>query len=255
MEENIFKFWERPSYKEIHKFLSIPRKTVIDLPIDSRTANNWKKKKLIQDSRKDKKGWHKFSFINVFQLLIYIELRNFAFPLEQIADVAAALTDTYPDTPVKTSEMLLLTCLSGTPSYLAISPNGTITDFNGSNSDLILIPEALETNSYIVIHLNPIVEKLLPFVKITVASDSNDMTLTLPEQEVLNFLRNTKFEEIKVVQNDKETRIEGTTFLDVEKRLGEILKSDSFQTIEIITENSKVKSIRQTVKKKIKNTA
>lgn len=58
-----------------------------------RTINHWSQKGLINQHQEDTGKWHKFTFIDLFEMLIYEELRKIGFPLEKLLKVKSYLSE------------------------------------------------------------------------------------------------------------------------------------------------------------------
>lgn len=77
---------DRTEVEYFNKIYSINRKE-----ISSRVLNNWYKKGLIDDNRKNRKGWSKFSISEILWINIIQRLRTFGIDLNQIKKIKESL--------------------------------------------------------------------------------------------------------------------------------------------------------------------
>lgn len=67
------------------------RFSIKDVGLSYRVINDWSEKGLIDHFREGDKGWHRFSFSELAEILIYKELRNVGFSIEKLKKVKSFL--------------------------------------------------------------------------------------------------------------------------------------------------------------------
>lgn len=247
-------FFDTEAGKFIRDFLWEKNNYVAATGLTNRTVNHWTKMGLLEDSREDSAQWNKFNIIQITNVKLLLELRKYITSLKLLAEVALNLNDKYEDSSVTILEMLIVVALCDMPVYIAVGSDGKISAMNNNQGDFEMVSEYLGSESFLIVHLNPIVNKILPGLHLLDLPKQKQVEITMPEKEMLEFIRQKDFKEVKIRKNDKEFLLEGTTYKDVKGHLNEILKSQDYQNIEIVMEGARIKTIKQTSKKKIKTT-
>ena len=84
------------NYQYWHDFFHKKRFTVDKTELTYRTINNWSEKGLISHIRTRKGKWHRFSLLELFEICIYVELKNIGFSIKSMLAVKERLNEQMP---------------------------------------------------------------------------------------------------------------------------------------------------------------
>lgn len=241
---------------DYRKFFAEKIFSVKDTGVSNRTINNWDQNDLIEDEREEKSNWRKFSFIELTWIRIIAKLREFGLPLEKIHTTKESLInfgDVDKDKPFHESTTLFefylfLIISKQEPVYILVYLNGSadLATYNQLTSNI----SYQIIDSYLTIRLNKIVNQLLPSIdtkpviqpKVHLLDDELDLVLAL---------RDKSFTEIRAIKKDgKIDRIELSRDIDPRKKLGDLIKEDKYQDIQLTMQQGRIVSITKLLRKK-----
>lgn len=157
-----------------------------------RVINHWSNVGLFEDERSEKKGWRKFSGVDVVWLTILSELRQYGLPLEKLKNSYKTL--------IKDEDKLLEFCiflvLMSRAIYLIVFQDGTIEAATKGSLEYSEFQGSLDDVSYIVINLNNCMQRVFP--EKNFKPETNSPTLTNKEKIILSELRHGKYDEIGI---------------------------------------------------------
>jgi DNA-binding transcriptional MerR regulator len=220
-----------------------------------RMVNHWAKLGIIESAQTEPSGWRKFSIVDMVWLDTIGELRKYGMSLEKLKKFYDGFYKSPypPHNPEPRFEYSVFLALAGNPVFVVVYESGFATTVGASDSleTLWKMGEFIEKQSYVMINLNSIVNKL--FKRTDNSPRFPDIpSLTDKESSILALLRQREYEEVKIVFRDKEPLLfEGREKLKNDSRLGEILRDQDYQTVEVKTEQGKVVKFERVVKKKI----
>lgn len=214
-----------------------------------RAINVWSEYGLLEDMRDKSSEWRRFSVRNLLWIELIVKLRMFGIPLEKIKKAKDTLFFTQlGHKPYPLFEFYIALVLMGNDVKLIMYPCGEahlLTEKQLKTQD-----ELFYSGSYLTINFNEIVQKVFkrPF-----AQKEKIFTeiLTEPEMQVINAIRDNRFENIEIKMNDgKIALIEATEPIALHARLSDLLKDKQYQEINIKQQKGNVVSIKRRIKTK-----
>ena len=215
-----------------------------------RVVNYWTEYGVLEDSRKNKKEWRKFSILDIYWITIVHTLRNFGVSLDTVKSIYKKLFQEEDSFERGLLEVSVLECLQHNPMFFILFPDDNFGIVNFQ--ELVLSEQKYNLDSYIKINLNNIVYHLYKLENKAVDFEPT-LSLSGQELEFIEKFRSGEFESITIEASNKDSvLIKGVKSVDIKKRMVDILKSAEYQDIEVKQENRKVSNIKQTVKSKVK---
>jgi DNA-binding transcriptional MerR regulator len=215
-----------------------------------RVVNYWTEYGVLEDSRKNKDEWRKFSILDLYWITIIHTLRNYGVSLDTIKSVYKKLFQEKDSFERGLFEMSIPECLEHKPMFFILFPDDNFGIVNFQ--ELVISEQMYNLDTYIKINLNNIVYHLYKVEDKTIHFEPT-LSLSNEELDLIEKYRSGKFESITVEASSKDTvLIKGVKNFDVKERMVDILKSAKYQDLEVKQENGKVSNIKQTVKTKVK---
>jgi hypothetical protein len=214
-----------------------------------RVLSHWDSQGLVECERESINGWRKFNLIEALWVLVVQKLRHLHTPLEQINHIKPSFFEILDwDCPISLAEYYALGAVfQQKPTFFVVPPS--FCDFFFYD-DLQTALANVRFDSCIIIHLNPLLNKLLPKegVKSRFPFES---AITWDQQEILGILRNEDFDQITFKkENGKLVRC------DIEKKfapnISEHALKQGLHTVDITTHIVSGRTTART--RKIKNT-
>lgn len=193
----------------------------LDPRITYRRLNAWERNGLFSPKREtDKRGWRKFTFVEMVHLLIVSDLKHIGVRKEIVRHVLGWLANFPPGVPFLT--VLLVTAIRGAQHVVLIERDGTPTISFNDDGILAKIRPRKAKGPVVCCPIYDYVRRVLSLSGIELESVGPHESRTL--------------------SND-------------EKRILEIVANDEYQRIEIIKSDGKAKTVKATGQKKGKFTA
>jgi DNA-binding transcriptional MerR regulator len=227
--------------------------TVKDTDTSYRLINHWEEKGLLPegvnaDNRQEGNGWRTFTIVEMAWLKVIAHLRDFGFPLEQIAHVKSQIIHWnkkfgyYPSFEYALAQALY----SPKDTYLRVFANGTVELVETERIEMDKIISG--SQDMLLISLRVILKELgLDFPEL-----QNRLELSDEEFELFDVIRHGKHDEVRAKTKDgKIEEFEATTtsaepLLSGEK---ELEKSEGYGRVTVQYEKGRKKSV-QVVKRK-----
>jgi MerR HTH family regulatory protein len=214
-----------------------------------RVLSYWDSKGLIECERESANGWRKFNLIEALWVLVIQKLRILETSLETIQHIKSQFFEILDwDFPITLAEYYVLGAIFQEKPTFFVLPFA-LCDFY-FYEDLQHALANARFDSCIIIHLNPLLNKLLPKegVKSRFPFES---AITWDQQEILDILRNEDFDQITFKkENGKLLRC------DIQKRfapdISEHTLKQGLQTVDITTHTVNGRTTART--RVIKNT-
>jgi len=249
----IFSYLEADSTKPFRKLLTDKRYSSKELGESYRVINHWTELGLLADHRADSSEWRKYSIVDVVWAHLIKELRKYGLSLEKLKTVRYNLFELplASDWPEHELEYhIFLTMIRRSVVLMVYEDGMAILMANPDKQLNEYISESKHHNSFLVIDLNKIMNRIFP---------KNDYSPYFPqyaklsqeEVDLINFIRFNSFDEVVVrMQDGKIQRFEGKRNESLELDLLSIIKKNQYQKIEVLVAGDKVVRITQTVKEK-----
>lgn len=218
----------------------------------SRVLNHWENAGVIDDLRKNNKGWRKYSLMDLVWIYIVRELRKFNFSLNQLRDLKNELEIKPFDTGVSNMPVLELyirhTLNVFKPVFLIVTHNCKY-EIGFKNEIDYLMEKGLIKN-HISINLNSIIKKVFPNREWAIEIEKNK-DLSQEELEFITMLRTGRFNRIELESKDGKIKsINAHEVLKDKKKFNELYLEYEFQNIETVIHEGKITLQKRTVKKK-----
>lgn len=247
-------FLQKDKELNLRKMMNEKKFTVSNAPFTYRQVNSLGEDNLLNDKRKDKKGWRRFSFKEIVYLLIVKDLKRFGFKHEQLR----LLWDAFFAEPEKSKEkkyfkgvsesaigctfleVEIILCVESNGELGFYDPNLYVLYFAYSKPHIQLV-----LNDYVNLVLKESMNKQIP-VKWTLFSEHN--VLKPQEENLLRIIRNEDYSEIKIKKKNGEINIihagkTTSTGLSQEDLL-KIVNSKDFLNIEIAKRDGKIVNLK-----------
>lgn len=245
-------------FKEYRDFLRDKRYASSELGSNYRVVNHWAHIGLIQDDRLEKDKWRKFSIVDIVWVSIILELRKYGFGLDKLLNLKSSIFDLAFGSKNPSHELEFMVFLAklkipvsllvyedGLGFFLADSENFSERHIKG------YLGETLDKSSFVLIDVNRLAGKVFsrqdfrPYFK-------NLVDLSREEFELISFIRFNDYDDVRIVFHDGTiTHLEGKKKIENETRITEVIKQNSYQTIEVLVQDNNVVKIESTVKKKL----
>lgn len=251
----ISQFYEANEKANIVEFLNKKQFTASDTPLSYRQINTLDEDKLLDNSRKNKKGWRKFSFKELIYILIVAEVKKFGVKHEQLHKLWHAFFGDQEDH--KGYAELALGCVFGhTQIILTVDSAGDVV-FYDPNSYILF--SSWEHKPLLTLELNSFVNSLLNGIrrnsfipKFTVFSESfkrSEQILKPKEEELLKIIRDEQFSAIRIKKKNGEIEV---VYAEKTKNAGnftpqellEIIHKKDFQDISIVQRDGKIVNLK-----------
>jgi len=201
----------------LEDMLNRKKYTVSDTPLTYRQVNSLDTDKLLNDKRKDKQEWRKFSLKELIYIGIVVELKKFGFKHEQLKQLWFSFFKKYDKSlepnlePNEGESLYAIACVfGGVEMSLCFDNDGNIQYIDPVNSVLF----TQNSKPLIKICLNEIVNKLVKIItkeEIPIVSsirrlvlDHKVTTNSKKEDELLNIIRNKFYSSIRVKKKNGE---------------------------------------------------
>lgn len=217
-----------------------------NLPCSHRILHHWDDTGLIECARDAGKGWRRFSLFEEVWLRVIYSLREFGFPLDRIVLTKQAFFAPYSD-ELKCSLMeyyLGIARWCDEPVSLLVFTDGFAAPLN--YSELQIATKLFGLTDHIHLNINELLRQTgipytapkFPFVN----------QVTPEEMKFLFFVRLKEFSSITIhFKNGEISKFEGDRECDLSERIGDLIRSQDYQNIEIIRRDGNVVSIKQSI--------
>ena len=220
----------------------------------SRIINHWESNGLFNDPRIEKKGWRKFSLMEVIWLFLIHELRSFGFPLEGIRKVKECLQAWDEKNLYAALEYFIAYSVSyNHPIYLFVGKSGE-GEILSQNDFLEYFSTGQLTQGSILINILEILNDLFPDRELKGPTIPNAEGITLSEEEMklIANIRLGTYSSINIkMQDGQMNRIEYEESINNAERVINILNSSDYQDIEIKKRDGKIVKITRTQIEKV----
>lgn len=252
IEINYFRTGDKFNFDE---FINTKRFTAKDTSLSYRQVNTLDEDNLLNQDRKNKNGWRKFSFKELVFILLVKELKKFGFEHHQLRELSNYfLNEEY----AHLSDLAIGCVLGQIEITITVDSEGKVDIFD--HNFYILIGTDCP---HIKITLNDTVNELVikigkkPFpIKYSIKNAYFDTKVLPKEEELIKIIRDKSYSSITVKKRDGEISIihaERTRANKNEPTEGElmsILRAKDFQDINIIKRDGKIVSykVEETIK-------
>jgi len=140
--------------KEFRDILNKKKYRVADTDLTYRQINSLDGNNILQDNRKEKRGWRKFSYKELIFISIIKELRAYGFIDERLENLRDLF---FKKSNLHDSDLAIISAYSGTKTTLVI-----IMEDGGFTYDLVgfEIKPSENRRSYISVNINKVIEEL-----------------------------------------------------------------------------------------------
>jgi DNA-binding transcriptional MerR regulator len=187
--------------------INAQNKKITNNDFSYRIINHWEANGLIANTRKDNKGWRRYSLVDVVWLHIIKELRAFGLSLEQIVKVKKNLST--PNVTSKSEfpllEYYIALAMVNEPVYLLVFSNGSAHPL--TENEYQMNREFNTSTSHMQIQLNPIIQKMFPGMNLK-PEFKESHKISIEERKGVLMLRLGCFEEVKIANEDSDKDIE-----------------------------------------------
>lgn len=152
-------------------FLTEKRFTIKNVDTTYRLINHWSTHGLFEDTRAEKKGWRKFSLVDMVWLKILIDLRTFGLPLDKIKVSFKSLQE-----KMTLFEFAITSSMLGKGMNIVVFSDGEL-EIGSRNS--IARSESLNylnQSAYLVVSLNRCLSHIFPSKDFTPCLDSVELS-------------------------------------------------------------------------------
>lgn len=219
--------------------------------ISYRTLHHWDAMGLIECGRESSKtGWRKFNLVEVLWLHVIIKFRDMGVSLEKIGEAKTIFFEKIGNLDLKFVEYYLVGALYFKIPAFFVMPSGELPAFL-SYDEMTQAMEFGLFNNAILIHLNPLLNKI--FKKIEIRSDfSSKRTLTKEQRKICDFMDMEDFDSMTISKaNGKISEVEFEKGFSRKVPFREIIKNESDLLITTKISNSLVVSTKRTKRKKL----
>jgi DNA-binding transcriptional MerR regulator len=217
-----------------------------------RIINHWEENGLLDADRGDGQGWRKFSLIDIVWLNIIVELRKFGVSIENIHKVKQRLNFLYKEGDISSFHYLEFYTaqylLTKQPTFLLVFNNFEVEI--AVDSEIRISDELNTLDNFIRVNLHTIIQGILPSKDLTPIYNDK-IGLNDDELSLMLAIRTGAYKELVIkMKNGKINRIDKKVE-NPEKKIHQLLKQKTYDTITIIRENGKIIDVQQTVKEKL----
>jgi DNA-binding transcriptional MerR regulator len=246
-------FLQNDEAKKFKTFINEKNRRVRNDDLTYRTINHWHESGLINDDRKDAKGWRKFSLVDSIWLQVLIELRQFGVPIKTLLNTKAHL-ERIEDSKhgicrMPILEYYMLTAMqSEVPIYLLIFKDGEA--HVATKNELEISKQAGTIGStYITIDLQRILHNLKKDPKEQNTNYLSEITITDSEKSILNSIRDEKVSQLTIKLNSGSiVSIDTTQIVDKGIKISDLLRVGEYQEVVIKQYKGKIHQVVQTKK-------
>ncbi len=236
-----------------------------------RQLNNWDSKGALPGGREGEEGWRKFSPKDIFALMVCSELRKqFHAPLESVKWIQSFMQKDGADHLKAAVE--LISTYGFTVWLLTDCKTTFIMDSDLEFEDLFKFGffRSEESDGFIFLRINPIVNRLLGCLKTPIALKTHDRAYTAIQEarSVLSAKNEQEFEVLKLVRDGSYERItiqlkngkiisanaEDEHSTADHKRLLELLEQHKYQTVTIKKHDGEIVRLRRKIPFKFSDT-
>lgn len=244
---------------KLDESINIKKYTVSDTSLSYRQANDLDTNNLLDNDRKSKSGWRKFSFKELVYIQIISELKKFGIKREQLQELWESFfkepgeNKKRPELRNKFIGEIVIGCVLGRIEMTLIVNNKGSVIF----SDPVNLLLVLNSEPQIILSLNKLVNDLLVKLKresIPVKTNLQSLVLgnsysTEKESKLLKIIRDKKYSAIRLTKKDGDIAViyaeesnnkSELTLKDFEK----ILAEKDFINISIVQRNGKIVSYK-----------
>lgn len=218
-----------------------------NLPCSHRILHHWDESNLIECARDSEKGWRRFSLLEEVWLRVIHSLREFGFPIDKIAQAKSAFFEPYSEEyPCSLMECYIGSALGcDEPVSLLVFSDGFAAPL--SYSELQIATKLFGLTDYIHLNINEILMKT-GISYYTAPTFPFETQLSEKEREFLLFVRLKEFSSITIhFKNGTISRVETHRECDLCEPIGDLIRSNDYQKIEIMSKDGKVVSLKQSV--------
>lgn len=219
--------------------------------ISYRTLHHWDSVGLIECGRESSKsGWRKFNLVEALWLHVIIKFRDMGVSLEKIGEAKTIFFEKIGNLNLKFIDYYLVGVLYfKTPTFF-VMPSDEVPAFL-SYDEMTQAMEAGLLNNAILIHLNPLLNKI--FKKIEVCSDfSSKRTLTKEQRKVCDFMDMEDFDSMKISKADgKISEVEFEKGFSRKESYRKVIESETDALITVRRSKGVVASIKRAKRAKL----
>jgi len=241
--------------REISAWLKSSEYTIKETSLTYRTANHWVKEGLLDDTRPGGKGWHRFSLLDMVWFQIAADLRELGFSLEKLRTAKAFIErptlrlEDGSDSVTLFEYHIALALFNKEPAYILVFHDGRMEPVSLEQLEANLC--FIRRTYYVVIYLNPILQRLMTGLPLDPKIEDGDVKVTSDEAQLLSLIRSGSYEQIRIRLRDGAIKV-----LEAEERLSterivDILNDSDFQDVEIKRRDGKNVVIRRTLLTKL----
>ncbi|MBI4037789.1 hypothetical protein HY382_01955 [Candidatus Curtissbacteria bacterium] len=234
-------------YNEKHHltdFINKKRFRVADTTLTYRQVNVLSKDKLLNDGRKQKEGWRKFSYKELVYLLLVDELKKFGVQHSQLKPLwKFFFEDQYA------SDMAIGVAMARIEITILFLPNGGVLFCDPINYLLY----GSDKDTYIHTTLNKFVSKvsikrdgMLATPKKTFASLFLQSAISVKEKQVIKLLRDKDFNSVRIKKKDGDiSHLHAGRTMGNEKPISaedliKVIQKSDFQDVSLVKRNGKI---------------
>ena len=235
------------------KFLNERRYPISNL-VPSRILNHWEKEGVIDDDRKEGRGWRVYSAIHLIWFHIILELREFSVSLVQLKGLKSSLermSNNLEHSKMPELELYLRqSMINSKPFYLLIFKEGD--GIIAFESELKALKSLNNLPNHISIDLFQIFKRVFPKMNLQ-PSFELDWKLSQAEEQLISDIRSNRFESIEIQLDGSEIKRYQIEEIIRDKKLFRNIALDyPFQTIETIIKDNKTVGMKRKISKKFK---
>lgn len=220
--------------------------------VSYRTLHHWDSMGLIECGRESSKsGWRKFNLVEVLWLNVIIKFRDLGISLEKIKDAKTLFFEKIPGINLKYVEYYLVGALYFKQPAFFVMTSDHESEFL-SYEELTNAMEVGLLNNSILIHLNPVLNKI--FKKIEIGSNfSFKRPVTNEQNTICDVIEQIDFDSIKFSKiNGKISDIEFEKGFSGKVPFREIIKNETDALISTRLSNGVVASVKLAKRAKLK---
>ena len=218
-----------------------------NLPCSHRILHHWDENNLIECARDSGKGWRRFSLLEEVWLRVIHSLREFGFPIDKIVQAKPAFFEPYSqEFPCSLMEYYIGAALGwNEPISLLVFADGFAAPL--SYSELQIAVKLFGLTDHIHLNINEILRQTgLP--DYSAPKFPFSVQLSAKEMQFLLFVRLKEFSSITIhFKNGEISKIDGNRECDLSERIGDLIRSNDYQKIELLSKEGKVVSIKQSI--------
>lgn len=250
-DNGFYQYFKNTGQNKISLLLNSTDRNVKFDTVTYRQLNSWEKEGLLSVQREGRE-WRRFSIIDAIWVKLIKELREFGMSREQLKTTKKSFEFESERCGVAMPMLEFYTTFvigAKMPVLVLIFKDGIAVPC--SFTQYKVAKELVGIDNHIQISLNDLMQDMFPDIDLKPIHKA-DAPLHVDEMELLAFLRIGNYEKVEIFYKDgKMKTAEGMQRLDVSALVSDVIKEHKYQKIEVVVEDGKKVSIRQTVKKQL----